>query len=49
MIPGAVSGVILAVVPVLAFHPSDILAGAAVLGVWIILRRLRRGRRRRDG
>ncbi|MDQ3454535.1 MAG: hypothetical protein M3513_03485, partial [Actinomycetota bacterium] len=37
------------VIPVLAFHPSDILAVAAVLGVWIILRRLRRGRRRRDG
>ncbi len=49
VIPGAVPVVIPGVVPVLAFHPSDILAVAAVLGVWIILRRLRRGRRRGDG
>jgi hypothetical protein len=35
--------------PVLAFHASDLLAVAAILAVWVVLRRLRRGRRRRDG
>ncbi len=33
------------VIPVLAFHPPDIFAVAAVLGVWIVLRRVRRWRR----
>ena len=36
-------------IPALGFHPPDLLAAAAVLLVWVGLRRLRRGRRRDDG
>lgn len=33
--------------PVLAFHPQDLLAIAAVIVLWAVLSRMARGRRRR--